>query len=63
MFSIDFVENKRSKSKENKKVRVVTIKVDNEKSSISVPKISRKNFKKQLSLFYKNDKEEKEENI
>ena len=63
LFSIDFVENKRSKSKENKKVRVITIKVDNEKSSISVPKISRKNFKKQLSLFYKNDKEEKEENI
>ena len=60
LFSIDTEENKRSKSKENKKVRVVTIKVDNEKSSISVPKISRKSFKKQRSLFYKNEKEEEE---
>jgi hypothetical protein len=61
LFSIDFNENKRSKSKENKKVIIVTFKVDNEKSSISVPKISRKSFKKQRSLFYKNDKEDKED--
>ena len=61
LFRIDFNENKRSKSKENKKVIIVTIKVDNEKSSIFVPKISRKSFKKQRSLFYKNDKEDKED--
>ena len=52
---------KRSKSKENKIIKEITIKsvddVDKQTNSISVPNINRKKFKKQRSLFYKQEKE------
>ena len=62
LFSIDSNNSgKRSKSKENKIIKEITIKsvddVDKQTNSISVPNINRKKFKKQRSLFYKQEKE------
>jgi hypothetical protein len=56
LFSIDSNNSvKRSKSKENKIIKEITIKsvddVDKQTNSISVPNINRKKFKKQRSLF------------